>query len=396
MKSITLVNPPSPFLADPMVMPSLGILYVAASLKKRGVKVHFEDLAKGIRPIRKSDFYGVSANSAQFLDAVKILQMIKTANPDAQVCIGGPHATLLPEECLKHGFDTVIAGEGEYATSAFLSGLKGIINAPTIENLDRLPFPDRRLVKGYKYEIDGRKATTIITSRGCIFSCAFCCKNWKGARYRSWQNVAIELEEIKEAGYEAVMFYDDELLIRRERDKRIFDALSDLGLFWRCFTRADLIDEPTARFMYSRGCREILVGIESGSDTILSNINKGVTAKRNKEAIKIINDAGIRVKAAMIIGLPGEAGETLKETWSFCEEAEDLVDSWDFSLLVPYPSSPIYENPEDYDIQFVKGKIYEPYKGGEWTSMVSTTALSEDDITDWRNKFHRRFKGEIY
>jgi len=113
----------------------------------------------------------------------------------------------------------------------------------------------------------------------------------------------------------------------------------------------------------------------------------------NKKAIKNLYDCGIRAKGAMIIGLPGETQKTLTETWNFCEEMEDFVSDWDFSVLVPYPGSDIYENPSKYDIFFDRKDIYKPFKvGNDWRAVVSTSGLNGDTITDWRNKFHQRFK----
>jgi len=399
LTEVTLINPDSPFLTDPKVMPPLGLLYIASSLESRGVKVNFVDLAGGSpQSIPKTEFYGVTATTPQFHDAVEVLRKIKSINPESKVCVGGPHATLRPEECLEAGFDAVVVGEGELAIHDFINGEMGVL-AHRIEEIDSIPFPDRSLVKDYDYRIDGERTTTIMTSRGnCPYRCAFCARVWKTKlRFRSPENVRSELEEIKHNyGYGGVMIYDDELFLNPNRDYKICYHLWALGLKWRCFTRSNLVNENMARVASESGCKEMLIGIESGSDTILENINKGTTVKENEEAIKTLNEAGIRVKAAMIIGLPGESEKTLMETWKFCERVEPYVSDWDFCTLVPYPGSEIYENPEKFDINFSKGDVYSPYKGGSWTSIVSTSNLTSEEISEWRAKFHRRFKGEIY
>jgi len=396
MTDICLINPDSIFLTDPLVMPPLGILSIMASLKEQGYSVEFVDLAGGNNvDIPRCDLYGITSTTAQYPAAVKIKDELKTKYPNSNIIIGGAHATVAPDDCLKDGFDAVMIGEGEIYTQCFLKGDRGKIVDVQTKDLDQLSFPNREEVMNYTYTIDGLKATTILTSRGCPYRCAFCAKTWRGIRFRSSKNVLEEAKEIKQSGFKSLMLYDDEMLFQVERDREIFKGLKELGLIWRCFTRADLLlkNLEMVKFMAKNGCREVLIGVESGDDVILKNINKGTTVKMNEKAIKALHNAGIRVKAAMIIGLPGETPKTLKNTYEFCEHLEPYVSDWDFSVLIPYPGSDIYENPNKYDIIFDRKAIYKPFKVGEgWEALVSTSSLSREEITAWRNKFHKRFK----
>jgi anaerobic magnesium-protoporphyrin IX monomethyl ester cyclase len=119
-----------------------------------------------------------------------------------KVVLGGPQATCDPLGSLERGFDYVIVDEGEKACLKLLQGKtsKFIIKEPFIKNLNDIPFPDRNAVNihNYKYFIDGEKATTAITSRGCFYNCAFCCKTWGNiVRFRSARNVLQEMNEIQ-------------------------------------------------------------------------------------------------------------------------------------------------------------------------------------------------------
>ena len=396
MADICLINPDSVFLTDPRVMPPLGILSIMASLKEQGYSAEFVDLAGGNNvDIPDCDLYGITSTTAQYPAAVKIKNKLKSKYPNSSIIIGGAHATVVPDNCLNDGFDAVLVGEGELHIQRFLNGERGKIIGIQTKNLDQLPFPDRKEVIDYSYTIDGLKATTIMTSRGCPYKCSFCAKTWSGIRFRSSENVLKEALEIKELGFKALMCYDDEFLFSLKRDREIFEGFNKLGLIWRCFTRADLLlkNPEMAEFMAKNGCREVLIGVESGDDDILRNINKGTTAKINEKAIKTLHAAGIRVKAAMIIGLPGETNETLKNTYEFCERLDPYVSDWDFSVLIPYPGSDLYENSNKYDIKFDKKDIYKPFKMNEgWEALVSTESLTREEITKKRNEFHARFK----
>jgi len=154
-----------------------------------------------------------------------------------------------------------------------------------------------------------------------------------------------------------------------------------------------------ARVASESGCKEMLIGIESGSDTILENINKGVTVRENEEAIKTLYEAGIRVKAAMICMLSGENWETVLETWRWCEEVESYVSEWDWTYFVPYPGSDIWEHPEKYDVFFDKETCYTAYKGmhtkGWDPPKVWTSALSNQEGAMLRDIFEARFKYKL-
>ena len=391
---ITLINPPSPFLLDQLMMPPLGILYIAASLKKQGIEVKFVDLAAGEQKIPWSNAYGITTNTPQFPYVKQFMSEQRLSNPDAKTVVGGPHATLRPQECLEAGFDTVIVGEGEHAVFDFVKGVHGIIYAPVIPDIDNIPFPDRSLVQDYDYRVDGKWTTTIMTSRGCPFNCAFCCKTWVGVRFRSWQNIVAELDEIKELGYEGIQFEDDAVWYNPKRDLKVFEHLKNLDLVWRAPMRADFVTAERAKIMENSGCKEIFIGVESGSDAILKTITKGTTGEQNRNALKTIYDAGMGVKVGIVLGLPGESEKTLKETWSFCEEMEHCITAFGITTLVPYPGSRIHDHPESFDIQFDTTKTYEAHTGGD--CIVSTSFLSNAAISDWRKAFYRRFKGREY
>lgn len=393
MTRIILVNPPSPFLISERVMPPLGIMYLSSVLKEAG---HQVQMANGGEIPDDADVVGITATTAQFLGAAEIASAIKKRNPRTHIVLGGPHATCFKEQCLSGGFDQIIVGEGERAILKVVEGSRQrIIREPQIENLDEIPFPDREDVEDYSYSIDGEPCTTMMTSRGCPFHCAFCTKTWSGIRFRSPPNVLAEAKVIREDGFSGILLYDDEMLLRKRRDAEIFRGFKELGFVWRCFTRSDLVDDKMARLMAECGCREVLLGIESGSDSILKTINKGTTRAMNLKAIAILKKHGIRVKVLLMIGLPGETHETISSTESFVEEAQP--DDVDFTIFTPFPLSDIYENRERYDIQFdpeyfLKTQAWFKGRPGHYASAVSTSGLTSSELVEERGRLEKKFK----
>jgi radical SAM superfamily enzyme YgiQ (UPF0313 family) len=192
----------------------------------------------------------------------------------------------------------------------------------------------------------------------------------KGIYLRSVQNIIDELVVIKHFGFEAVMFYDDSIAINKERLINLCKSIKRLGFVWRCFVRSDQMSEELFQRMAEAGCYEVLIGIESGSNRILKNICKNETVEQHKNAVKWAKMAGIKVKALMIAGLPGENWESIEESKNFIKEAKP--DSLDVTILSVYPGCDIHTNPQKYDIQFTDPTWYKG-RQGEYQSTVKTS-----------------------
>ncbi len=204
-----------------------------------------------------------------------------------------------------------------------------------------------------------------------------------------------ELKNIHSMGFDAVMISDDEFFAANKRDLKICKGLKDLGMAYRCLTRSDLVTKEIAKIAAYTGCSEMLLGIESGSSQILKIIRKGITKEQHKDAIKILKENGIRVKALFMIGLPGESYETLEETKRFIEETEP--DICEFTIYTPYPNSVFWDDGSNYPIFFNKEKILNSgawYKGmrGKYVSYVSTPSLTAEEIVEAREEMEKRFE----
>ena len=101
------------------------------------------------------------------------------------------------------------------------------------------------------------------------------------------------------------------------------------------------VTADVTREMKRAGCIGIAYGVESGSQIILNEMKKGVTAKQAANAIKYTRDAGIDCKAYFMIGMPSETEQTINETIRFCKE--NLVGG-EFFFTTPFPGTPIYDD----------------------------------------------------
>jgi anaerobic magnesium-protoporphyrin IX monomethyl ester cyclase len=217
MYDISLIFPTSPFLINQQVFPPLGILYLSSYLKQFGWKVQCIDMALGhTLDMIESEVVGVSFTTPQRDEAYKIAQ--HCYNKGIITIAGGPHPTHMPDECLLHDFDIVVRGEGEKALDYVLEALaiggdvqRIIDNRLDQVEIDEEPFPDRDSIDihAYDYKIDGRQATTVMTTRGCPFNCSFCARALQGCRMQSAGRTSAEIVKLYEKyGFDAFMVFD--------------------------------------------------------------------------------------------------------------------------------------------------------------------------------------------
>lgn len=399
MPKIVLINPPSPFLIDDKVFLPLGILYISSYLKKYGYHPEVIDLTGNEKlPYFDADIIGITSVTPQYTEALKIVGELRVRNMDSLMVIGGPHATCTPDT--SKDFDISVIGEGEQSmlkiVQTYPRKYPQFFYTGFIEHIDGIPFPDRESIDihSYKYFIDDEPATNVITSRGCPYNCAFCNSIWgKRVRMHSANYVIEEIKSVQKLGYNAIMFFDDIFIFNKKRLFKICEYLREEGIIWRCFVRSDLASEQIIRIISQSGCREIGIGVETGSQKILDIVNKGTTVEQNEKVIELSHKYGMRSKTFIIIGLPGETKDTIHETEIFLEKTKP--DDLDITIYVPFPNTHIFNNPNLYDIKFDDNDIKKAwFKGqpGSYSSMVSTNDLTANEIVEARDRIEKKFK----
>jgi len=422
---ILLINPPSPFLIDQFAFPPLGILYLAASLEKAGYDPEVVDASGHENEIKNFladqtgvDLCGITSTTPQYPYAQKIKDAIKEKNPKCIVVAGGSHPSSVREKCIKDGFDSVVVGEGENAIVEIARKIEAgeqigkISKCDYIKNLDSIPFPDRKKIdiRRYGYDVAGGKATTIITSRGCPYACAFCSKDvWGGpVRFRSVDNVVEEIKVVMDDfGFDRLLILDDIINLSNSRLTELCKKIEPFGLKWRCYIRANNVTKELLQTMKQAGCVEVGIGVESGSQKILDNVNKKTTVEMNTKVVQMCKEAGIICNVFLMIGLPGETRETVEETRKWFEKVRPQ--KFGYNIFAPYVGTPITQFPEKFDIQLhdmPDEKSWVKGRSGEYNAFVSTSNLTAEeilrlhkenfkhfiDLTGWRKEWDRNNK----
>ena len=340
--------------------PPLGLLYLAASLKARGHSdVHVldafcrnltgDDLAQRVTD-EAPDVFGINCSTHTFLDAIEALRKVHESRPETLLVMGGYHSTFAAERILKdYPFvDYVIKGEAERAFPELLERIEsgkraddveGItfaedgrtVSQPlaVIQDLDALPFPERRLLGDLEYgyfhqniRLTYGKFTTIVTSRGCPYACTYCsCAAFSQRRWRARTatNVVDELEELSDQGYENVVFVDDNFTLKRSRVTEICEQIRERRIRMRfyCEGRVDNAPYELLRTMKRAGFDVMYFGVESPTPKVLDYYKKGITAAKAQRAVADAKRAGMIVVTSFIIGAPVESPEDIRRTIDF-------------------------------------------------------------------------------
>ena len=460
--SICLIIPPSVFLLDERVFMSLGILRVAAVLEQKGYRPSIMDLS-GVSNYTEvvasyckntsTSLFGITATTPQMPAAVGIAKTIRLHQQKSKIILGGPHISLVAAahkreiskgvqegrakkafEALKEDFNILVAGDGEEAIFVAIQN-----NAPSYidaddpkthlflksSDLDELPFPARHLVDvpSYEYHIEGERALSLIAQLGCPYACGFCGGRYspflRRIRMRSSDNIISEIEHLYQTyAIKGFMFYDDELNVNTKMVE-LMNKLSYLqkklkvNFQLRGFIKSQLFTNEQAVAMKEAGFKWILVGFESGSPRILKNINKKATQEENTRCMEIAKRHGLKVKALMSVGHPGESKETIEHTREWLLNVKP--DDFDMTIITTYAGTPYYDDAVPHDLEknvwvytFNGDRLYsyevdysttaKYYKGdpdGGYQSYVYTDHLSAQEIVQHRDLVEREVREKL-
>lgn len=407
MSNVLLINPSSPFLVDARTFPPLGLLYLAAALEGAGHTAQVIDLAFDA-PIagHNPDYIGIMCLTPHYPAMPGIISALRATYPTVPIAVGGPHFSTVPADGGRVGADVTVVGDGEEQIVEIANGnwAKGqVLQSPGgIVDVNRYPLPARHLlpINAYRYQIAGLPATTAITQRGCPYECSFCC-HWEGyrrVRLRHTDNIVLEVRRLKELGFGAIQYYDDEWNINRKRTLEVCEALKYEDIKWRAFIKANLFDEEQARAYSESGCWELCTGVESGSDAVLRTIQKKATVANNTNARRLCKEFGIRFKAFAMVGHPGETLETAYATRDWL--LQNAPDEFNLSLYTPYLGTPVFDRPEAFDLTFDKldysqSEYFYRGKPGEYQSHARTSALSGEELARLRDEIENEVREKL-
>ncbi len=394
--------------------PNIEYGFLFAMLQEDGFDVHFldanhegltfEEMLKRVEEIRP-DLLFVLSITATLEDDLAIGERLASRLPETRFIYWGTHATVRPEDYLKTDRYIVIRREPEETgldlCRALRDGVQELETIPGVsyrtdgknlhapdrpfsKDLDDLPIPAyREIGTGSHLATDTQRPFALIkTSRGCPQRCAFCTVHaFHGARWRprSPEKIIEEIRTIRSFSDVDDFFFQSDLFSKDrawtvELCERLIEA--DFGITWFSNSRVDTLDEDLLRLMKRSGCRLVALGVESGSDQVLSAIHKGTTAQCARRTIEACKKAGLPSLTYWVFGLEGETPETIDETLRFIREVHP--DYAHFYSPTPLPGSRLYKQ-LDIAGQIEKGNLtWRDFFQGVSSRFIASTVSRKD------------------
>lgn len=241
-------------------------------------------------------------------------------------------------------------------------------------DLAEYPFPAFDLFEIDRYmELQRQEAGTsfvfLHTTRGCPYNCFFCSAGnavYRTVKTKSPHQVVREIHYFMERGHRYFYFYDDVFAIDMKRAKTICRELISSGLSptLACYNTVNNVDEELLDLMRQAGFYMIRYGVETGDEGLQRTLESEVTDAEVIRAFEMTRKRGILVDAFLLLGVPGESKESLRQTYRLMKRAKP--DRIVTSILFPKPYSRLY-----HDLK-AKGQLLEP----DWTKHAEATRLT--------------------
>ncbi|HBN07138.1 MAG TPA: hypothetical protein DD435_00320 [Cyanobacteria bacterium UBA8530] len=313
-------------------------------------------------------------------DGGQVFQLVRKVLPDAITVLSGSHACNFPGQAVSERVcDFSIRGEvdlamgdlfcalNEGAELSRLSGFSGLSfldaggdvriskDSPKVDLAD-LPVPAFEILDASEQEAYFRmpeygkirfpekslRYRDLMTSRGCVMRCAFCCVNHlRGQKYRRkpLDMVMREVDAALTAGIEEIHFFDDCFATDERQILDFCEALRQRNLKFHWFVAQGMplwpITKDALAAMHEVGMYRIICPFESGSDRVLKEVmGKATTVQHNHEVIGWAHALGMEIIGMFVVGMPGEQRQELLQTIQFAEH-HPQIDYSVFSIATP-------------------------------------------------------------
>lgn len=394
----------------------LGAGYVGTALLENGHDVRIYDqnielfdndeLVKEVLSFNPKAI-GFSILTATYPTAIEIIEVIKKQNSKVTIFAGGIHPSLFPVECVESDIDYVIKGEGEIADVKLIDYLEGKLSIDEVPNItfkcngeiidkpkeiidmdiDSIPIINRDLFK-----IDKYTTHSISGSRGCPFSCKFCCSyNHLSSllakdRVRCVESIIEEIKYVVSKYSKKEFFFTDDVFFTNILNLRKFNYLlakENIDIIYNAQLRVNMLTDEVCKLLKESGCKKIEIGAESGSDAILQNSCKGIRTKDISKGIAIAKKNNLRIKTNWIYGLPGNMNEQYK---SIDLMIKTMPNEISIHQLIPFPGTEYYENRDKYGIIIKDPKDFKSFCYGDLDDNISYEYMNKEQYMNLIDK----------
>ncbi len=334
---------------------SNAIAYLGTYLTKMGFTFDYinsfrNEKPKLIRKLKTTSYRIVGVITTLYVSpepVIEVVDFIRSIDPEAVIVVGGPFVFHQVQSLSKTAVNCLFrdlikadvyvnSHQGESTLVDLISAIQSGNGLQTVPNIfyrkggelkytfekRENNFLEENLVDWSLFAKGTCRHLHVRTSVSCPFHCSFCaCPDHQG-RYQKVNpdTFLSELKTIQQlSGVESVYFIDDTLNFPVPKFKAFLNLLirEQFNIKWHSYFRCQFADEEMVSLMKEAGCTGVYLGIESGNDTILQNMNKHATVDQFRKGIKLLNQYGILAHGSFIVGFPGETEKTLADTRDF-------------------------------------------------------------------------------
>ncbi len=365
---------------------STAIAYLGTYLHRRGFTFAYvnsfqEEKEKLRQVLLEKNVLTVAVITTLYVSVFPILEVVdwvRQHSQETKIIVGGPFVSTkirtqspLEWEYLFMSIDAdlyVNSSQGEATLVKIITALKSNLPQEQINNIfyktptgyqatPVLRENNRLSENTVNWELFSREMgeyAAVRTSISCPFSCAFCGFPEHAGKYQTMEveGVEKELNQLNKIGkVKDLNFIDDTFNIPLKRFKQILRVMikNKYKFKWNSYLRCQFLDRETVELMKESGCEGVFLGLESGSNLILKNMNKKVEVDKYFKGIALLKESGIVTFGNFIIGFPGETVQTVKDTKDFIQESG--LDFYRTQLWYCEPITPIWKQREKYNIQ---------------------------------------------
>lgn len=403
----------TPIRPTPTTFPPFGSMAIIQSLRYIGEDVSFynidyfryshEQVERYFKE-NQFDMVGISAVvSTAYVYTKYLANLIRTVSPKTVIVVGGNLAASAEMLLRKCEVDFCVVGDGEliirdlirilYEKPLNYERLKTTKGLCFIDENDRFCFtgygarPSAADIAWPDYEIlekdgslpffipkdadtdygllekgsspagvkdRGANQALVIMTKGCVARCTFCHRWEKGFRARPVDQVIEHVKLLKEK-YDVGFIHvtDENFGSNRDLSRELATRLGELNIRWRCAgVRSKTVTKELLQHWRDNGCTYVEFGAESGSPRMLKIMEKNTTVEENLNALRWTSELGMGSIIQLIVGMPGENDETIRETIEFVKRVSDFLLLWEdttpsdlisINFAQALPGTPLYE-----------------------------------------------------
>lgn len=332
-----------------------------------------------------------TATGRMLYNARRLASYVKNNRRDVPICVGGPHASALPELTIQEpNFDYLLTGQAQftivdlcryikdgsgcleeipnlyYKKDNTIARIHTMTQRVRIDQMPELPYFDQSFIDVRRYLNPETRAINYMTSQGCVGSCSFCYypDDYKFGSF-DLGRVMSDLRRFKSKyNMRNISFEDPTLFFSRSRIMNLCDHLinENIDCVWRGNARVNTLKKFSVADLQKvreAGCDVIHIGMESGSERILRLMNKNIDISDMRYLLMLSSESGITFRFHLIIGIPTETIDDLKQTAEVLGELRSDYPNFDYTVNVftPFPGNRLtqlaqqygYEPPVDLD-----------------------------------------------